>query len=162
MKEILNAKFDNIGAKDFKLLGPLASLIADIILVFYVNTILLKNMITPQVLRLAISKSQNIPPNQISADYINMAYQAMVSSLGFAMWAIVLCNFVIYLFCLSKMTWARTYIKGYASSAVTLSVLELAVYLIKLHQVNFYTLGTMLLYFFTAYGYYHFRKTGEL
>ena len=162
MKEFLNAKFDNIGAKDFKLLGPLASLVADIILVFYVNTILLKKIFTPQVLRVAISRSQSIAPDQISADYINMAYQGMVSSLGFAMWAIVFCNFIIYLFCLSKMTWARTYIKGYASSAVALSILELSVYLIKLHQINFYTLGTMTLYFFTAYGYYHFRKTEEL
>lgn len=162
MSKILNQKLDLIGINKFIYIAPLISFISDLIIIFYVNKVMLPKLVNDNSVRLALAKANNISPEQLSTDFVNSATDMMHSSLSLMLFCILCCHVVIYLLCLSKYSWPKTYIMGYARSAVFLSIIEFLFYVISEGAINFITFGTTILYFIVAYGYSYFKKKEEL
>jgi hypothetical protein len=162
MLKILNDKLDLITAKKFRILAPFLSICSDVILLLYINKVMLPKLINTDVMRIALAKANSIPPEQLTQDFVITATQMMSSSMSLMLSCIFICHLVLYALCLSKYTWPRTYIMGYAGSAVFLSVFELLFYIYSEGRLNFITLTTMILYFIVSYSYKYFRKKEEL
>lgn len=160
MLDFLNNKLDKLGFNKVKYILPLISIGSDIILLIYINDSLLKRLFGPGFVHF-LAKAQNIDPVELTPDYINMVIGAMTSSLSFMLWCILIYNCIIYALSMSTLQWPKTYVKGYAFSAVLLSVVEVAIYLVKVHSVNFITILTAFLYFIVYYGYRHFTRSQE-
>ncbi len=152
------------GAQKVKLFAPLPSLLGDIIVLYYINTVFLEKLKSPIYINHYIHQMKNLGMLHQFADLemFKQLYLVSLNSIGAILCLIFCVNIIIYLFCLSKYKWPRTYIKGYAFSAVFLSIFELGMYILKGDGINFYTLSSAILYFFTYYIYKFFRKTSEL
>jgi hypothetical protein len=162
MLKILNQKLDLITAKRFRVIAPLLSICSDIILLLYINGVMLPKIVNERAIRFALAKANGVLPEQLTQDFVVSATQMMLSSLSLMLTCIFICHLVLYALCLTKHTWPRTYIMGYAGSAVFLSFFELLFYIYSESRLNFVTLITMILYFIVAHGYKYFRKKSEL
>lgn len=162
MLKILNQKLDLITAKRFRIIAPLISIGSDLILLLYINSVMLPKLVSERTMRFALEKANGISPEQLTPDFVISATQMMLSSISLMLTCIFICHLVLYSLCLTKYTWPRTYIMGYAGSAVFLSFIELLFYIYSELRLNFVTLLTMILYFIVAHGYKYFRKKAEL
>ena len=164
MLKHFNHTLSKWGAQKVKFFAPWPSLLADIIVLYYINTVFFEKLKSPAYINNYIQRMKNLGMLHQLADIemVKELYMVSLNSMG-AMLCIVFCiNILIYLSCLTKYKWPKTYIKGYAFSAVFLSIFELGIYMLKGDGLNFYTLSSAVLYFITYYVYKFFRKTSEL
>lgn len=151
MNSYLNAKFQKLGQERFKLIGPLVSLSADIILIYYATQVLLPSMLTKEVLmrnfHLLGAKGLSLTP-----DMIEMFKSMAVSSSLLLFGGFFLFNCVIAYNVYKKGNSSILYLKGYTFSTVILSIIEIFTFYFKLSEVNFYTLVTTFMYLFVYLG----------
>jgi hypothetical protein len=164
MKDFLNSKLEFIGFKKFKYIAPILCIVSDVLWLFYINALIQG----PTFLRPLISnaiKLQGISYNQLSPDYLNMLEGALRSSFSLMLWCFFLYHLIIYFLSLTKLKWPRTYIKGYAFSAVILSVIPIFAPLFSSIQwdgtTSLLNIVTGLFYFVAYYGTKYFQKTRE-
>lgn len=156
MKEFLNDKLKKLGEKRFFIIGPLASLLSDLILIYYVNHKLLPQMINYESLA-KIFKIQHGIHFQLTFDTFHTIKELSTLLISLMLFGVFLFNCVIAYNVFKRSAGSIKYLKGYTFSAVFLSIFELGTYLIQLHQFNTYTFITMALYFFTYYGLKYFK-----
>ena len=157
MKAYLNEKFIKLGEKKFYLFGPLASLLSDLILIYYISAIFMPRMLSDKLL-LKIIQTQ-YGPNMVPAlDALQLIRETSSSGMTIILFGFFLFHCVIAYNCYKRSAGSIKYLKGYTLSAVLLSIVELLTYLVKLHEFNIFTFMTMSLYFFTYYGLHYFEK----
>ena len=164
MKDFLNSKLELIGYKRFKYIAPVLCIVSDVLWLFFINALIQG----PNFLRTFIVSAtslQGIPDNQISSDYIFMLEGALRSSLSLMLWCFFLYHLIIYSLYLTKLNWPKTYIKGYAFSAVILSVIPIFSPLFS--KISWDPITSTLnivtgpFYFLAYYGTKYFQKNQE-
>lgn len=160
MNEYLNTKFEKIGEKKLFIFCPLVSLLSDLILIYYAVNILLPQILKPDLIA-TFFKIQYGPQFRLTLETFQMFKEISSSLVTIMLFGVFLFNCIIGYNVFKRSHGSIIYLKGYAFSAVFLSVFELGTYLIKLHEFNFFTFITMSLYFFTYYGLRHVELKKE-
>lgn len=161
MKAFLNDKLDRLGADKFYIIGPLTSLLSDVILIYYITAIFLPNQLPDEefirTFRVMFQK-MNQTAMVVPRDFILQQKALLLSIFPIVFYGFFLFHCVIAYNVYKKSSGSIAYLKVYTGSAVGLSVLELLMYIIAYQTFNFYTFFTMILYGLVFYGLKHFEK----
>ena len=140
----LNVYIEKLSQKQKRVIGNIAALFGDVLIIFYFSRIIdkfvTKNLVFMQ---LKLMGYQN--PTLSQSDFLQ--FKALVTSNAkLLLVGIIMFHGIIYICgCLDKK-WAISYVKRYAIAGVVLSAIEFAFYVKSGLGLNPFTLMTMILY----------------
>lgn len=157
MTRLLNDKLDSIFPNKFYTFGPLISLSSDLIFIYYAVYVMLPMTLTPSYFS-QVSKMVYGQEIILNPDSIEMLSAMTQTSLLIVFMGFFIFNMVVAYNVHRKNKLSIKYLKGYTGSTVLLSIVEMGVYAVKLHQFNFYTFFTTLLYGIVFTGLWHLTQ----
>lgn len=157
MISFLNGIFRKTDTVKFHKFAPFVSLLADVILIFYINRVMIPRLLDRDVFFATMVKI-NPDIRFLPESEILYVKAIMESTLSFAFLAILVFNTVAYFLASRQFNWAVKFVYGYTLSAAALSILELIGTLFAPYPLSWATALTMLMYFYVYWGMRYFKQ----
>lgn len=158
MREILNKNYSRIGASKFYKTAPLVCFFSDALVLYYVVTIQLKELINPRLIESIIRfQNPNIAQNMSGADFQEITF-LMQNQMSFMMTCFLIFHGIIYFLAAGQKKWPTKYVHRYAFVAVLFTILEFSLMLFYAQSFSIYTFISFFGYLFVTLGYSHFKS----
>lgn len=160
MLSFLNDIFKKTDADKFRTYSPFGSLLADVILIFYIN----QNMLPRMMSRDRLFKSMSLINPQIqylTVEEFDNIVQILTQTMSFTFLILLGFNTVMYILASRGVKLGVKFLYGYTLSAALLSVLELVGTITTSYPFSWATFFTFFIYFYVYWGMKYFKKNSE-
>lgn len=161
MEGFLNQIFKKEQEEVFAKAAPFVSLLADLILLYYIKTSMLPRMFGNKAALFNSLVKMNPAIRYLAKSEFDSMIELMQSTFILVFTLIIGFNAVMYVLASRKKKWGIKFVYGYTFSTSLLSILELAGSVVLPYPFSWATLITTFLYLYVYLGMKHFKQNLE-